>query len=194
MTELLTVRELAQYLKLNPATVTRKTARGEIPAIKIGRQFRFHKEQIDKWLSQQALGRSIHILVIDDEPIIGQFFKDSLSKKGYQVTATTSGTEALELFATNRFDLIFLDLVMPGLDGCELFQCIRKLDEHVPITIITGYPDGELLTRVMEQGPFLVLKKPLNTNNIRKTVRSLVGSIEPAADKQQAKITNHDEK
>lgn len=175
MTELLTVRELAQYLKLNPATVTRKAARGEIPAIKVGRQFRFDKERIDNWLSQQSVGRPVHILVIDDEPLIGQLFKDSLSKSGYQVSTTTSGAEALELFATSRFDLIFLDLVMPGLDGCEVFQRIREIDEHVPICIITGYPDSDLMTKVMEQGPFSILKKPLRIDDIYKTIVSIVG-------------------
>lgn len=189
MAELLTVRELAQYLKLNPATVTRKAARGEIPAIKVGRQFRFDKEHIDKWLSHQSVGRPAHILVIDDEPLIGQFFKDSLTRSGYQVTAVTSGAEALDLFAISRFDLIFLDLVMPELDGHEVFKRIREIDEHVPICIITGYPDSDLMRKAMEQGFFLVLKKPLNANDIRKTIRSLTGSVEPVADRQQVRRT-----
>lgn len=176
MAEMLTTRELAQYLKLNHATVMRKAARGEIPAIKIGRQFRFDKDQIDQWLAQKAVGKHASILVIDDEPLIGQFFKDSLAKNGYQVTAAASGTEALDLFTAQRFDLIFLDLVMPELDGCEVFKRIRKVDKHVPIAIITGYPDSDLMSKAMEQGPFMVLKKPLGIDDVRKTIRSLAST------------------
>jgi DNA-binding NtrC family response regulator len=76
----------------------------------------------------------------------------------------------------DRFDLIFLDLVMPGLDGSEVFKRIRKIDEHVPVAIITGHPDSELLAKAMEQGPFIVMKKPLDIYEIRKTVYSLTNS------------------
>lgn len=173
MTELLTARELAQYLKLNPATVMRKAAKGEIPAIKIGRQFRFDKKQIDKWLTQKTVGRPAHILVIDDEPLIGQFFRDCLEKSGCRVMTSLSGIEALELVAKEHFDLIFLDLVMPELDGCQVFQRIRKIDEHVPIAIITGYPDSDLMKKVMEQGPFLVIKKPFDSSHILEAIRGI---------------------
>jgi excisionase family DNA binding protein len=67
MTELLTVRELAEYLKLNSATVMRKAARGEIPAIKIGRQFRFDRIQIDIWLKQRIVGSPASLKVVDEE-------------------------------------------------------------------------------------------------------------------------------
>lgn len=80
MQELLTPHELARYLKLNHTTVIRKANKGEIPAIKIGKQFRFDKYQIDKWLFQHTVGRQAQILVVDDEPVIGQLFRDSLEK------------------------------------------------------------------------------------------------------------------
>ena len=82
MNTLLTPQELAEVLQLNSATITRKAKKGEIPAIKIGKQFRFDRDQIDKWLTQQTVGRPAYILVIDDEPIIGQLFMDSIDKNG----------------------------------------------------------------------------------------------------------------
>ena len=166
MNTLLTPQELAEVLQLNSATITRKAKRGEIPAIKIGKQFRFDRYQIDKWLIQQTVGRPAYILVIDDEPVIGQLFRDSLDKNGYRVTTVSNSLEALELVAKQQFDLIFLDLVMPEIDGSELFRHIRKIDKQVPIAIITGYPDSELLIKAKEQGPFIIMIKPITDDDI----------------------------
>ncbi len=175
MTELLTVRELAIYLKLNPATVMRKASKGELPAIKIGRQFRFDKKQIDDWLTQKMVGKQLNILVVDDEQVIGNFFKDLLTKSGYQVIAITNGRQASELVAKERFDIIFLDLVMPEMDGPSVLKSVRQIDDLVPIVIITGYPDSDLMQRAMEQGPLTVLRKPLEADEVRKTINSLTG-------------------
>ena len=177
MAKLLNSRQIAEYLDLEPVTVRRKAARGEIPAVKIGNRFRFDKDQIDRWLLRQTVRRRAHILVVDDEQVIGQLFKASLDEHGCEVTATVSSLEALELIAGKRFDLIFLDLLMPEIDGSELFRRIREMDEHVPVAVITGYPDSELMSRAMEQGPLLVMKKPFGSDDILKAVRSLTQSM-----------------
>ena len=177
MDQLLTPQELAKYLKLNPTTVIRKAHKGEIPAIKIGRQFRFNKDQIDRWLLQKTVGRRAQILVIDDEPLVGKLFRDSLQEKnGYHVRTALSSPEALELIASQNFDLIFLDLVMPQLDGSELFRRIRKIDKQVPIAIITGYPDSNLLKKAKEHGPFMIMIKPFTSEDILQAVRSFIRS------------------
>ncbi len=174
MDELLTPQELAKYLKLNPTTVIRKAHKGEIPAIRIGRQFRFNKDQVDHWLFQKTVGRPSKILVIDDEPLIAQLFRDSLlEKNGYQLATALSSREALELVAKQRFDLIFLDLAMPEIDGSELFRRIRRIDKQVPVAIITGYPDSELLKTATKHGPFTIMIKPFTGDDIRQAVDSL---------------------
>jgi len=182
MQELLTPQELAKYLKLNHTTVIRKANKGEIPAIKIGKQFRFDRDQIDKWLLQQTVGRSAHILVVDDESVVGQLFRDTLERNGYQVTTMISSLEALELVTRQRFDLIFLDLAMPELDGSELFRRIRKIDKQVPIAIITGYPDSELLKKAKEHGPFMIMIKPFTDSEILQAVHTF--NQQPAANGQ----------
>jgi len=172
MNRLLTVKEVAQYLNVKPVTVRRRANSGEIPSIRIGNRIRFHKQQIDRWLLQRSNGRPVHILVVDDEPLVGELFKESLNENIYQVTTTLSSLEALELVSNKHFDIIFLDLLMPELDGAELFQRIRQADNRVPIAIITGYPDSELMRRAMEHGPFTVMKKPFNSEDILDTLRS----------------------
>ncbi len=179
MEDLLTTKQIAKYLRLNPVTVRRKVAKGEIPAVKIGRQIRFDKAQIDAWLVQNNTGMRTQILIVDDEPVIGQLFKDSLNGSGYQVTTTLSSLEALELVGNRHFDLIFLDLFMPELNGAELFRRIRQMDNHIPVTIITGYPDSDLIGRAMEYGPFTIMKKPFNSDDILNTVRTFVKGVKP---------------
>jgi excisionase family DNA binding protein len=171
MEELLTTRQVAKYLQLKPVTVRRKAARGEIPAIKIGKEIRFDKAQIDRWLRERIIRESAQILVVDDEPIIGELIRNGLEARGYQVTTSLSSLEALEIIRQKRFDLIFLDLVMPELDGSELFKRIREIDKDVPVVIVTGYPNSEVMARAMECGPFSVIKKPFVIEDILRLLR-----------------------
>ncbi len=174
MNRLLSVKEVAEYLNVKPVTVRRRTNSGEIPSIRIGNRIRFHKQQIDKWLLERTHGRPVHILVVDDEPLIGELFKDSLDGHRYQVTTTLSSLEALELIGNKHFDLIFLDLLIPELDGPELFRHIREMNKDIPVAIITGYPDSDLMNRAMKHGPFMVMKKPFNSDDILNAVNSFV--------------------
>jgi excisionase family DNA binding protein len=170
MKELLTTEEMASYLRLRPETVIRKAKKGELPAIKIGRQFRFDKNQTDRWLLQNLVGRVPRVLVVDD----GKLFEETLREIGIGVTATSSSVEAVGLVSGEHFDLAFIDLKMPVMDGNELFMRIREIDERLPVVIITGYPESELLDKVMQQGPFIVLKKPFESSDILNVVGTVL--------------------
>ncbi len=172
MDKLLSTNKVAEYLDMSPLTVRRKALTGEIPSIKIGNRLRFDKQQIDGWLRGHSRGRAIDILVVDDELMVEQLFKRSLNEPGYQVTTTLSSLEALELMGKKHFDLIFLDLLMPELDGAELFRQIRQMDGDVPVVIITGYPDSEIMNRAMEHGPFTVIKKPFTGDDVLNIIHS----------------------
>jgi excisionase family DNA binding protein len=172
VSELMTMSELAQYLRFTRQTIYKLLKQREIPAIKINRKWRFDKEQIDNWLKNSVRRDSHRILVVDDEPVIGELFKRSLVEPDYIVTTLTSSVKALELLKTDKFNLIFLDLKMPDIDGAELFRQIREIDKNVPVSIITGFPDSELMVKAMEFGPFMVLKKPFVDDDILNTVHS----------------------
>jgi len=170
--ELLTTKELAQYLKVKPQTVLRKAKNGDLPTIRVGKRFRFNKKQVNRWLSERTVGKPVEILVIDDEPVIGELLRASLEMCGYRITTTTSSRQGLELVAARRFDLIFLDLVMPELDGSEVFRRIREMDRDTTVAIVTAYSDSELMKKAMEYGPFLVIKKPFAIVEVIEAVRS----------------------
>ena len=170
MKDLLTTNQLAEYLQLKPVTIRRKAAKGEIPALKIGRQIRFDKAQIDKWLLLGNMRKSAQILVVDDEPLVVDLIRATLEEEGYQVTTTSSSLEAAGIITEKRFSLIFLDLLMPNLDGSELFKRIRDIDQSVPVVIITGYPDSKVLEKAIKYAPFTVITKPFDCNQILNTI------------------------
>ena len=86
MVELLTTREIAQYLRLRPETVLRKVRQGEIPAMKVGGRFRFDREQIDDWLRHNSTLRESGV-VDDDGEATRRLFQETLEDSGYHVIA-----------------------------------------------------------------------------------------------------------
>ena len=171
MDRLVNTNEIADYLNVKPITIRRKAAKGEMPTIKLGNRYRFDKSQIDKWLLEGNTGNSAHILVVDDESIIGNLIRDALQTYRCQVTVALDSQEALPIISQEHFDLIFLDLLMPELDGAELFKHIRETDKDIPVVIVTGYPDSEMMVKAMEYGPFSTLKKPFVADDIQSIVR-----------------------
>jgi excisionase family DNA binding protein len=174
LTELLTTQEVAVLLKMSPVTISRKASKGEIPAVKIGRRFRFNRTHIEEWLGQKSqIGKTI--MVVDDEEIIRIMVKSVIEKMGYNAVVAGSGMEALELLPWAKPKLIFLDLRMPSMDGKEVFRRIRAGGNYVPIVIITGYPQSDLLEDVLAQGPLSVVKKPFTVSEIYQVIESFLG-------------------
>ena len=169
MGDLLTTKEIAMYLKVRPETVLRKVKEGAIPAVRVGGRFRFDKQQINEWLHSSSTSKK-RILVIDDEAIERHLFKDTLDSSKYRITTVRSSTEALRLAGSRSFDLIFIDLKMSGVDGAETFRRIRQVDSTVPVVVITGYINSDFMERALEQGPFGIMRKPLNSSDIQRSV------------------------
>lgn len=174
---MITTKEVAELLAVKPITIRRRANSGEIPSIKIGNRLRFDRRQIEKWVLEKLDRIPAQILVVDDDLSIVELFKESLNESDCQVTTTSSSLEALELIGNKHFDLIFLDLLMPELDGAELFRRIRQMDKAQPVAIITGHPDSDVMNRAMEYGPFTVLKKPFTGDDILSVVRSFVRRV-----------------
>jgi len=173
MAELMTVQEVADYLRVTKKTIYRLLRRGELPATKVGRQWRFDKASIEEWLRRKPAGTEANILVIDDEETIRTLFKETLEELGHSVVAVGTGSEGLELVKQQDFDLVFLDLKMPGMVGDELFGRIKAIKPRLPVTIITGYPDSGMMARALAQGPFGVMNKPFAESDIIAVVNNV---------------------
>lgn len=172
MAQLMTLEEVADYLRVTKKTIYRLLEKRIIPARKVGRQWRFDKDSIDAWLSQSSPETAANILVIDDDETIGSLFRDTLEEAGHTVTTASESSKGLELVKEQDYDLVFLDLKMPEMDGAELFRQIRMTKPELPVTIITGYPDSDLMMKALAYGPFGVMKKPFSGSDILGAVNN----------------------
>ena len=174
MAEFMTVEEVADYLRVAEKTIYRLLRRGSFPATKVGHSWRFDKASIDDWLHRNSVGVRASILVVDDEEVIRALFKESLEELGHRVVTAGNSSEGLELLKQRDFDLVFLDLKMPGMDGAELFRRIRTIKPNLPVTIITGYPDSDMMARALAKGPFGIMRKPFDEADITMAIASFL--------------------
>jgi len=174
--EILTIRDVAAYLKLPVSTVYRLAERRELPGHKVGRQWRFHKSILDDWFRQHAATLRVNLLVVDDEEVTRQFIVSALQTGQRQIFTAASGEEALEIAKQNDLDLVLLDLIMPGISGVETFRQLHAIRPELPVVIVTGYPDSDLMSRALETGPFTMLNKPIDINQLQKVVDVIVGA------------------
>ncbi|MDB6033863.1 MAG: protein of unknown function, putative Histidine kinase [Verrucomicrobiales bacterium] len=126
--------------------------------------------------SQRKLERPLHILVVDDQPLLCQLLRESLSKDLHTVETAANGREALEKYRTGCYDLVLTDKAMPEMDSDQLAVAIRKLKPTQPIILLTGY--GE---RAQEASPGtsavdLVLGKPLSLGTLRQALVDVVAA------------------
>jgi excisionase family DNA binding protein len=170
--QLMTVEEVADYLRVTKRTIYRLLDKHIIPSTKVGRQWRFDKAVIDVWLSQNSSEAAANILVVDDDETICSLFQDTLEEAGHAITTASESSKALELIKEQDYDLVLLDLKMPEIDGAEIFRQIRKSKPELPVIIITGYPDSDLMMKALAYGPFGVMKKPFNDSDILNAVNN----------------------
>ena len=102
-----------------------------------------------------------HILIADDEEDTVELLTDLLTEEGYEVVGVNSGTAVLEtLQSNNNFGLLLMDLQMPGLNGLDLYERLRKDGNDIPVILITGYGTSSIAIRAMQMGVYDYLQKP----------------------------------
>jgi PAS domain S-box-containing protein len=116
--------------------------------------------------------RPEQILIVDDEKRIVENISLCLQKEGYRAVGAYDGDEAIKYFEQNRFDLVLLDISMPGRNGYEVMEHIYGLDDEVLIIIITGYASIESAVRALKIGAWDYLKKPFEYADLIKTVQN----------------------
>jgi excisionase family DNA binding protein len=172
----MTLEEIAEYLRVNKKTIYRLLEKHEIPSTKVGHQYRFDKNAVDGWLRAHSSGAKANILVVDDDPDVCSFIKDTLEEAGHAVATETDSRKGLELAKEKDFNLVFLDLLMPAINGAEFLKQVRLVKPELPVTIITGYLDSDLMMSAMASGPFGVMKKPFNGIDILTTVHTYLNA------------------
>jgi DNA-binding NtrC family response regulator len=111
------------------------------------------------------------ILAVDDEPDMLKLLSMIIKEKTpYEIVTTNNPLEALEIAKQGGFDIVIADLKMPGLDGIELLESIKQVDEDIPVIIITAYGPVESATETMHKGAFDFITKPFRKEQILYTI------------------------
>jgi DNA-binding NtrC family response regulator len=127
---------------------------------------------------------SVHILVVDDEPIIRDTLAEYLTQEGFTVAACANGEEALDLACARRFDVALCDVQLPGMDGIELLERLLKISPETSVFLITAYGTVENAVEAFQRGAHDYLMKPVLLDDVNNKIRRLLAYRELALDNQ----------
>jgi excisionase family DNA binding protein len=190
----LTTEEVLEYLQVNLRTVYRLIKAGKIPAVRVGRQWRFRKRDIDAWLENQrprsarpapaaATPRPAQtgsaarprVLVVDDEASIRDLLSKTLALAEYDVDLAPDGRAALERLRIAGYDLLITDLKMPGIDGLTVIREARRMKSDLPVVIITGYSTEASAIEAVNLGVSGYLTKPFRVPRVLAVAAKALG-------------------
>jgi excisionase family DNA binding protein len=187
----LTTEEVLEYLQVNLRTVYRLIKAGKIPAVRVGRQWRFRKRDIDAWLDTQRPrgeragaaasdkpaardGRS-RVLVVDDESSIRELLQKTLALAEYDVDLAPDGRGAIDRLRMIPYDLLITDLRMPGVDGLTVIREARRLKADLPVIIITGFSNEASAIEAVNLGVSGYLTKPFRVPRVLAAAAKALG-------------------
>ena len=196
----LTTEEVLEYLQVNLRTVYRLIKAGKIPAVRVGRQWRFRKRDIDAWLdSQRPRGAARpaattmsppqgpapsprpaapvrpRVLIVDDEASIRDLLAKSLALAEYDVDVVPDGRSALEQMRMNPYDLLIADLKMPGMDGLAVIREAKRYKADLPVIIITGFSSESSAIEALNLGVSGYLTKPFRVQKVLAAAAKALG-------------------
>lgn len=118
----------------------------------------------------------MNILVSDDDPIIRKLLLEVLTNDGHQVTITENGLEALKEVQGSPFQLVFLDVHMPIMNGLEALISIRNQCPNITIAMMDSYPD-QLVGQAKSEGAITCIHKPFDLREIRAIIQEVKDSV-----------------
>lgn len=174
--------DVAKICCVTPTTVIRWIEDGLIPAFKtVGGHRRVRREDLERVCSDRGIPFNVQsgdeagrILVVDDEPVVLDLVRDVVSDihHAFEVEIARDAFDAGRLVAVFRPQLIFLDLMMPGVDGFEVCTRLKRdpATAHSEIVAITGYYTEANTDRILNAGAVACLRKPLDVVDVRRRV------------------------
>ncbi|MBN2255757.1 MAG: response regulator [Deltaproteobacteria bacterium] len=124
------------------------------------------------------MGDETLLLVDDEEPIL-DVNREILEILGYRVVVAASGSEAIETFRSGcDFDLVLLDMIMPGMSGAETFDALRIINPDIKIILVTGYSFDGQAAAILEKGCNGFIQKPFRIANLSRIIRKVLTTPE----------------
>ena len=118
--------------------------------------------------------RHSSVLVIDDEEVMREILESLLTADGHRVTTAGSGEEGLALARSSSFDAAVVDVMLPGIDGIETLKELKKLDDELPVVLVTAFASVETAIAAMKRGAFDYITKPFKNDEVLVVVRNAV--------------------
>ena len=185
-TPFLTTAEVMAYLHVNLRTVYRLIRAGQLPAVRVGRQWRFRKSDIDAWLQSERSGLKVppaipttgehpRVLVVDDEPSIRKLLAKILALAEYDVDEAPTGWEALDRMRDHGYHLLIADITMPGMDGLSLIKEARRLGATLPVVAITGHSTEATAIEAANLGVWGYFTKPFKAAKVLEAAARALG-------------------
>jgi excisionase family DNA binding protein len=187
---LMTVLELADYLKIESRALCRYLRAhpladkdAQLPAIRVGGHWRFRREDIDRWLVQHPVlrpptTRQSRILVVDDDENFRMLLLDLLEASGYVAQGAEDAQRALDLLEEAAFDLLMVDLRMPGMSGIELIRQAKSVQPNARVIILSGFAGTEYAAEAATLGVAHIVEKPIRDLRVFESTVRLVLSPE----------------
>src|ERR671924_783113 len=116
--------------------------------------------------------RNGSVLVVDDEEIMREILEALLTREGYEVRLAAGGTQGLELARTVPFDAAIVDMMMPGMDGISTLDELKKVDDDLPVLMITAFASVENAIAAMKRGAFDYITKPFKNDEVLVVLRN----------------------
>jgi two-component system, NtrC family, response regulator PilR len=114
------------------------------------------------------------ILIVDDEEVMRDVLDALLTREGYAVRLAADGAQGLELARSLPFDAAIVDVMMPGLDGIATLEELRKIDEDLPVLMLTAFASVETAIAAMKRGAFDYITKPFKNDEVLAVLRNAV--------------------
>jgi DNA-binding response OmpR family regulator len=124
---------------------------------------------------------TFHLLLVEDDAAIRTVLRDALETDGHRVTAAADGDEAQALLRAHAFDLLVLDVLLPGPSGLEILQALRKRDQKTPVLLLTARTSESDRVLGLELGADDYVTKPFSLRELRARVRVLLRRVERGA-------------
>ena len=124
---------------------------------------------------EQEMSQKLNILVVDDQKVIGDLFEFTLGYSGHAITVVDNAANAIDRLKDQSFDIAFLDIVMPQVDGVETFKRIKEVNPNLPIVMMSGYSVEERRTLAKDLGAIACLKKPFEMDDVKKIIQVALG-------------------
>src|SRR6202008_4054228 len=130
------------------------------------------------------MARNGSILIIDDEEIMREILETLLAREGYSVRVAPGGAEGIELAKSVPFDAVIVDVMMPGIGGMQVLEELKKLDDDLPVIMITAFASVENAIAAMKRGAFDYITKPFKNDEVLGVIRNALAQKRLVAEKR----------